>query len=565
MEDTRPNMKERRNFGIQGRLLFGFGAVTLVTVGMTIGAIWAQGAIHEIQETASLAEKRAYLVSQVNLRVAEIGRETVSLMAIRDGALKQEMVEQTQASRVLYRQSIEALNATKPSAKQVELIAKMQQQLLAGKESNQKIEKLALAGQQDEAAKIYIEATLPNTRTIVAAIEQLRQQSETEVKDAQERARSFAASVRSALVLAGLFGVAAAVFFGLSITRSVSRPIVATSEKLDELSKGNLKVEVPTALLERTDEAGGLARATDHLAQNLRTTIGEVHLGAQSLASASSQMSMISQRVSQGSRELAGLADSVAKDARDSSGNAMSLASAMEGTTSSLTSVAGATEEMSSTVSEIASNAEKARAISADASTQAQAILNMMRDLGRAAHDIGKVTEAITSISAQTNLLALNATIEAARAGMAGKGFAVVANEIKELAQQTAAATEDIKTKISSIQTSTGGAMGDIEGITRVIKDVGDIVSSIAAAIEQQSTVTKDVAKNIAQASDSVKDANSRIADLASTAEAIAKDIAAVNLTATTLTGEGQQAQSASSALATLADQLQQRTAQFQT
>ena len=124
-----------------------------------------------------------------------------------------------------------------------------------------------------------------------------------------------------------------------------------------------------------------------------------------------------------------------------------------------------------------------------------------LQQLGSAAQEIGQVTETITNISSQTNLLALNATIEAARAaGAAGKGFAVVANEIKELARQTAGATEDIKAKISGVQSSTGGAISDIGRIVNVIQEVGGLVANIAAAIEEQATVTRDVAGNIAQA-----------------------------------------------------------------
>ena len=128
-----------------------------------------------------------------------------------------------------------------------------------------------------------------------------------------------------------------------------------------------------------------------------------------------------------------------------------------------------------------------AHATSMDASLQAQSVSTRMAELGQAASDIGKITETITGISAQTNLLALNATIEAARAGAAGKGFAVVANEIKELARQTAAATEDIKAKIGSVQHATSGAMADIEKITAVIADVTRFVSEMAAANEGQS------------------------------------------------------------------------------
>jgi methyl-accepting chemotaxis protein len=550
---------------IRTRLLFGFGVITLAVVATTFGAIGTQAAIERINTTSGEAQTRAYLVAQVKGHVNEIGRELVTLFAIHDSDLKQDRLERMRAARDQYRQRIEALKATHPSARQIELITKLQDELMAGRESNQKIEKLALAGQEGEASTVYIAKNLPNTRVIIDTIEELRAQSEAEVKEAAERERAFSATVRTVLIVVGLCVIVAAAFFAVSITHSVSRPIVATCDSLSELAKGNLRVELPPALLAGQDETGQLARATQALAKNLRETIGEVRSGAETLAAASNQMSGVSEKVSSASRNVAQLADTVAKSADESSAHTADVATAMETATSSLTSVAGATEEMSATVGEIASNAEKARAISSEATNQAQAISAAMKDLGRAAQDIGKVTETITSISAQTNLLALNATIEAARAGAAGKGFAVVANEIKELAQQTAAATEDIKSKISTMQSSTGSAMGDIESIATVIHDVGEIVSSIAAAIEEQSTVTKDVAGNIAVASGGVKDANVRMTEAASVASSIARDIGTVNTTATDLVNEGQQVHAASSELAALAGLLRERVSAFQT
>jgi methyl-accepting chemotaxis protein len=186
-----------------------------------------------------------------------------------------------------------------------------------------------------------------------------------------------------------------------------------------------------------------------------------------------------------------------------------------------------------------------------------------MHKLGQAAQEIGHVTETITNISAQTNLLALNATIEAARAGSAGKGFAVVANEIKELARQTAEATEDIKLRIAGVQGSSGNAIANIDQITAVISEVGGIVSGIAAAIEEQATVTKDVAGNIAQASTGVRDANEHIAQTAEVSRTIARDIASINGAVTDLRHGGEQVQVSAAELSKLAEQLKVRVNQF--
>ena len=143
--------------------------------------------------------------------------------------------------------------------------------------------------------------------------------------------------------------------------------------------------------------------------------------------------------------------------------------------------------------------------------------------------------------------------------GSAGKGFAVVANEIKELARQTAEATEDIKARIAGVQTSSGTAIADIDQITAVIKEVGDIVSGIAAAIEEQATVTKDVAGNIAQASTGVRDANEHIAQTAEVSKTIARDIAGINGAVSDIRHGGEQVQISAVELSKLAEQLKGR------
>ena len=206
-----------------------------------------------------------------------------------------------------------------------------------------------------------------------------------------------------------------------------------------------------------------------------------------------------SDQMSGNSRQASEKVHGLATAAEQMTANVTSVAAGMEQTTTNLATVSSSTEQMTATIGEIAANAEKARRITEEATRQSASITEQINQLGQSAREIGKVTETITEISSQTNLLALNATIEAARAGSAGKGFAVVANEIKELAQQTAAATEDIRSRIEGVQTSTAGGVAGIEKVSRVIQEVSDIVSSIAAAIEEQATVTKDIARNIAE------------------------------------------------------------------
>jgi len=220
---------------------------------------------------------------------------------------------------------------------------------------------------------------------------------------------------------------------------------------------------------------------------------------------------------------------------------------------------------MTATIAEIAGNSEKARSITGEANRQAEGMGVLMKELGRAAQEIGKVTETITTISSQTNLLALNATIEAARAGTAGKGFAVVAGEIKELAQQTARATEDIKAKITDIQTSTSGAVEDIQRISAVIRDVSDIVSTIATAIEEQSVVTRDIAGNLAQASVGVQDASHRVSQGSLVSQSIAKEIAGVDHATNEIATGVEQVKASAADLSRLAEHLNQTVQTFRT
>jgi methyl-accepting chemotaxis protein len=384
----------------------------------------------------------------------------------------------------------------------------------------------------------------------------LIQELESEVKS-QDQAQ-WVLVISSLLALAS--GIGIALLFSGKIVGALN-PVV---QRLKAIADGDLSgAKLPEDLLARPDELGELARASQTMSDNLRKLLMGIAGGIQTLAAAATELSAISKQTAAGTASMSDQANGVAAAAEEASANTLGIAAGMEQSSTSLSSVASATEQMSATVGDISANTAKARTISEQATGQAQVITGQMHKLGEAAQKIGHVTETITNISAQTNLLALNATIEAARAGTAGKGFAVVANEIKELARQTAEATEDIKVRITGIQNSTGSAITDIGQITTVIKDVGTIVTSIAAAIEEQATVTRDVAGNIAQASTGVRDANERVSNTAQVSRTIAQDIAGVNLALVEIRQGGEHVQASAAELSKLAEQLGAQVAQF--
>lgn len=361
----------------------------------------------------------------------------------------------------------------------------------------------------------------------------------------------------------GLALVVLTMLVGRALTRSVVRPIVASGSVLDTLSNCDLSAEVPANLLARRDETGDFAAAMVRLTRSLRIALLDVINGVGTIGASTEGLGVVSQHLTGGAKVTAEKTQAVADAAKVSSANVVSVAASIEQASANLSSVASAAEEMSATVGEIAANAEKARATSQGATHEAQAIAASMGQLGQAARDIGKVTETITSISAQTNLLALNATIEAARAGAAGKGFAVVANEIKDLAQQTGSATEDIKVKITSVQTSALDAISSIEKLSGVIQEVEAIVASIAAAIEEQATVTKDVAGNVAQASAGIREATNRVAETAAVSKRMAEDIGEVSVEGLAMNRDGALVQADIKGLRTVIERLVEVGARF--
>ncbi len=224
------------------------------------------------------------------------------------------------------------------------------------------------------------------------------------------------------------------------------------------------------------------------------------------------------QSLASASQELSAVAKQLASNSEQTNTQSNLAASASDMVTGNVGSVAAAAEQMSATVREIAKSANEAAKVATSAVRAAEATDKTVGQLGASSVEIGKVIKVITSIAQQTNLLALNATIEAARAGEAGKGFAVVANEVKELAKQTAAATEDISQKIEAIQHDTKGAVAAIQQIGHIISQINDYQNTIASAVEEQAATTNEIARNAAEAARGSSEISSNISAVSSTA-----------------------------------------------
>jgi methyl-accepting chemotaxis protein len=551
-------MKKLADIRIGRKLALGFGGGICVLAGMVGLANWALSNSNAAAEKAQHYAFKLNLATKISAVLSDLALHMTHLAVSNNSHDTQQVL----ALRKEYMDALEYLKNNSTTDEDRRLLSNIEQVVVPWREVNNRIMQAAGTRQNVNAVKVADESVtrFEAVKSALATYAKYRQERLDLFRNAQEKDVQ---RMKLVLIACGCVSLCATVLMIVLLTRSITRPLEYAVTRLKEVASGEVSIDVPKEYMERGDEIGLLSKAMQQMAVSLRETVKDITESIHVLSSSSVALSDNSRRMSRDSRETSEKAHTVAAAAEQMTSNVTSVAASMEQTATNLSNVSANTERMTGTIGEIAASSEKARRITDEATRQAVDITVQMNQLGQAACEIGKVTETITEISSQTNLLALNATIEAARAGSAGKGFAVVANEIKELARQTAEATEDIKARIEGVQTSASGGIAEIEKISKVISDVNQIVSAIALAIDEQASATKEIARNIGEASGGVKDVNVRVAEASQATREIAMEIVVVDQAAGEMAQGSDQVRASVSDLSKVTEHLQSSMARF--
>ncbi|CAO3414542.1 methyl-accepting chemotaxis protein [Azospirillum endophyticum] len=381
-----------------------------------------------------------------------------------------------------------------------------------------------------ERDRLVKEVLIPVGDSIAREAEQLTEASVGKQMTLGMEAGAFIDKARGGMVIASLVAVVLGLATALLIGRGLSRPVVAMTDRMTRLAAGDRSVDIPG--LGRTDEVGGMAKALQVFKDSLIESdrLAETrHADHEAQRSRGERIDRLTQefdrlvlqalgRVSAAATQLQATAQTMSATAEQTTRQADAVASASNEATGNVETVAAATEELTASIGEIGRQVAESTRIAGQAVATAEKTDGTVRGLVEAAQRIGEVVQLITDIASQTNLLALNATIEAARAGEAGKGFAVVASEVKNLASQTAKATEEIGSQIAGIQDISRQAAGAIAEIGRVIAEISHISTTIAAAVEEQGAATKEISRNVQQAARGTQQVSGNIAGVSEAA-----------------------------------------------
>jgi methyl-accepting chemotaxis protein len=513
-----------RSGGVVGRLAVGFGAVLAMMIGLGVLNLAQQDRLNNNAQAMATRDLAPLAALREAERVEDAYvRYGLLVEAVPDPSAKQQFAARVNEARPQIVPALQQLQASAPAEMRADIAT-----MIANWQSFQKTHEArqaASAAGDPKAAELDQQAgalsgkVSTGNQALADRLVADAASQRTEINDVQGQSWTITIVVLAAAVLAALA-------LGLWLARSIRRPIAAMVGALDRVADGDLTADIA---VHGHDEMGRMAQA-------LRRALGEVRAVMARVAESGRDLAASSDGLSTASSRIAASAVTTANRAEQVSTAAASVSQGVQ-------TVAAGADEMGGSIREVAQSAQEASRVGAEAVTAAQATNDTIEKLGISSAEIGNVIKVITAIAEQTNLLALNATIEAARAGEMGKGFAVVASEVKDLAQETAKATEDISRRVEAIQADTGGAVTAIGQIVQIVDRMTSYQTTIASAVEEQAATASEMSRSVGQAAEGSREIAQAIDGVAAAAATTTDGVAETERAAEAMAGLSRQLQ----------------------
>jgi methyl-accepting chemotaxis protein len=574
-----------KNLRLNQKLIAGFGLVLAI---FGLAGVVAHRSLAEVKAASETMRVDAapgiVIIGQIHLYTTSNMLLTRALVVTDDVAAQERIVAEMSDNARANTQLLEKYETTITTAEDRRLFDEVKRARATWNQLRDKIVTTARANQLPEAQRLLKNDAAPAVQAFLAAVNAHQEYGERHIGETMGAVdgsvKTLSAVMWTAVGLAMVLGTIVAFVIG----RSIARPLATLIDHVGRVGKGDLESQCE---YQSQDELGQLGQSLNRMTEDLKTAreqaasrtdedrrtqlelqqrvdslladvrtigagdltktitvqgadaIGQLGEGVQGLAAELNRnLSVIShnaQTLAASAEELSATSQQMASSSDETSGQAGSVSSAAEQVSKNVQTVAAAGEEMTASIKEIAKNAHEATKVTMTAVEVVRSANATINKLGESSSEIGKVVKVITSIAEQTNLLALNATIEAARAGEAGKGFAVVANEVKELAKETAKATEDIALKVDAIQGDSAAAVKAIDEIRGIINQVNDIATTIAGAVEEQTATTNEIGRSVSEASRGASEIARNISGVAHAAQSTASGASATLTAAASL------------------------------